>query len=627
MRNDNANFAFVALNHPTKQQNLGSWWCTGKTARLSPKQTGFDSRRGRLHIFACVEVVADDAAGQRISSGISLFHAVSFWCCSVLTSFHSHRLSKPRSVSLLASHQDDPGSIPGRVALDSRMWESCRTMPLVGGFSLGYTISSALPFRRSPIFTSITIIGSQDLNVKSRQNVRRHERTVCTKSLFCTMKHYDIGPMHFVQGIERTYRDVQGFVYWESASVVGNTSFCIDRYRFERKHHPPVTVYKDQKGKQSPIDNSSVTFKGGDCNVDQNFGIQLRQQCASSQPDLEAVPGGAKCRKKNGAAGDCVDPFQVPHHPPPPHSAETPERGRWEQRGRYPARIMEHGVVGTGQRCWHRKGRCARRISGWGEAAQITWDNGDVAYPPRTYVASSTRMWGRGGLMVRLLASHLGEPGSCLGGVAPRIVASGDRRRTMPPVGGFSRGSPPPPPSFHSGAAKCSPHFTLIDSQDLDVGSLHRNSRVAHVACILNSVWSLPFTCGPAEFSVVRIVAFDYGAIALYASTVSRVPTYKEDVTQICCVSGEIRRRHGLVQGVGEGAAPGTTFLLRPYIVDTLFPVCTSIKQSMLCCWMYKWYTLRQTGETEFWVFLFIVRTELVKTNSPDCLQASQQKI
>ncbi|KAJ8869568.1 hypothetical protein PR048_028559 [Dryococelus australis] len=34
---------------------------------------------------------------------------------------------------LLASRRDDPGAIPGRVTPDFRMWESCRTMPLVGG--------------------------------------------------------------------------------------------------------------------------------------------------------------------------------------------------------------------------------------------------------------------------------------------------------------------------------------------------------------------------------------------------------------------------------------------------------------------------------------------------------------
>ncbi|KAJ8866140.1 hypothetical protein PR048_033664, partial [Dryococelus australis] len=68
---------------------------------------------------------------------------------------------------LLAPHQGDPGSIPGRVTPDFRMWESCRTMPLVGGFSRGSPVSPALSFRRCSILTSITLIGSQDLDVKS----------------------------------------------------------------------------------------------------------------------------------------------------------------------------------------------------------------------------------------------------------------------------------------------------------------------------------------------------------------------------------------------------------------------------------------------------------------------------
>ncbi|KAJ8869801.1 hypothetical protein PR048_028809 [Dryococelus australis] len=52
-----------------------------------------------------------------------------------------------------------------------RKWESCRTMPLVGGFSQGSPVSSAPSFRRCSIFTSITLIGSQDLAVKSRPNL------------------------------------------------------------------------------------------------------------------------------------------------------------------------------------------------------------------------------------------------------------------------------------------------------------------------------------------------------------------------------------------------------------------------------------------------------------------------
>ncbi|KAJ8880005.1 hypothetical protein PR048_020627 [Dryococelus australis] len=44
-----------------------------------------------------------------------------------------------------------------------RLWESCRTMPLVGEFSRGSPVSPATSFRRRSIFTYIALIGSQDL--------------------------------------------------------------------------------------------------------------------------------------------------------------------------------------------------------------------------------------------------------------------------------------------------------------------------------------------------------------------------------------------------------------------------------------------------------------------------------
>ncbi|KAJ8888190.1 hypothetical protein PR048_007677 [Dryococelus australis] len=65
----------------------------------------------------------------------------------------------------LASHQGDPDSIPGCVTPDFRMWESCRTMPLTGGFSRGSPVSSSLSFRSCSILTSITLIGSQALTL------------------------------------------------------------------------------------------------------------------------------------------------------------------------------------------------------------------------------------------------------------------------------------------------------------------------------------------------------------------------------------------------------------------------------------------------------------------------------
>ncbi|KAJ8891019.1 hypothetical protein PR048_010528 [Dryococelus australis] len=59
-----------------------------------------------------------------------------------------------RGPRLLVSHQCDPGSIPGRATPDFRIWELCRTMPLVGGFSQGFPVYTALSFWRCSIFTA-----------------------------------------------------------------------------------------------------------------------------------------------------------------------------------------------------------------------------------------------------------------------------------------------------------------------------------------------------------------------------------------------------------------------------------------------------------------------------------------
>ncbi|KAJ8883817.1 hypothetical protein PR048_015672 [Dryococelus australis] len=72
------------------------------------------------------------------------------------------------AISTLASHQSEPGTIPGRFTPDFRKWESCRTIPLVGGFS------PPPKFPRRYIFTSITLIGSKDLTIKSHPNPFAH---------------------------------------------------------------------------------------------------------------------------------------------------------------------------------------------------------------------------------------------------------------------------------------------------------------------------------------------------------------------------------------------------------------------------------------------------------------------
>ncbi|KAJ8875075.1 hypothetical protein PR048_022965 [Dryococelus australis] len=67
-----------------------------------------------------------------------------------------------------------------------------------------------------------------------------------------------------------------------------------------------------------------------------------------------------------------------------------------------------------------------------------------------------------GGVVVRLLASHLGERGSISDGVARRYFRMRESYRTMPLVGGFSRGSPVSPALSFRGAVPYSPRFTLI---------------------------------------------------------------------------------------------------------------------------------------------------------------------
>ncbi|KAJ8883536.1 hypothetical protein PR048_015380 [Dryococelus australis] len=85
-----------------------------------------------------------------------------------------------------------------------------------------------------------------------------------------------------------------------------------------------------------------------------------------------------------------------------------------------------------------------------------------------------------GGVVVRLLASHTGEPGFDSRRGRSRIFACGNRSGRCPLAGGFFRRSPvPPPPSLYSGAAPYSPCFILIGSQDL----LELFARKSGVSC------------------------------------------------------------------------------------------------------------------------------------------------
>ncbi|KAJ8883706.1 hypothetical protein PR048_015560 [Dryococelus australis] len=64
-------------------------------ARLPPRRTGLNPRPGNTPGFSQVGILPDDAAGRRVTRGYPVFPALSFRSCSILTSLHPHRLSRP----------------------------------------------------------------------------------------------------------------------------------------------------------------------------------------------------------------------------------------------------------------------------------------------------------------------------------------------------------------------------------------------------------------------------------------------------------------------------------------------------------------------------------------------------
>ncbi|KAJ8876141.1 hypothetical protein PR048_024050 [Dryococelus australis] len=170
-------------------------------ALLTSHQGEPGSTSGRVAGFLQVAIVPVDAVVRSVFLGdltfpqplhsgavpYSLQSPASALKTSLLRAAHISSLTRSRPVSLLTSQIGDPGSIPGRFAPDFRMWESCRTMPLVGGFSRGSPVSPALSFRRCYILTSIILIGSQELD-RSRW-LRTTRLRVPTLNCFC---QYDL---------------------------------------------------------------------------------------------------------------------------------------------------------------------------------------------------------------------------------------------------------------------------------------------------------------------------------------------------------------------------------------------------------------------------------------------------
>ncbi|KAJ8868656.1 hypothetical protein PR048_030195 [Dryococelus australis] len=138
-------------------------------------QTGFQ----RLVFDLTVSLIWVWSVGNEITpeeEGSQQTTAITFpkLLCILWESNLDSRGRRPATVSLLASHQGDPGSIPGGITSNFRMWGSCRTTPLVGGFTRGSPVSPALSFRPCSVLILITPIGSQDLDVKSRPTPFSH---------------------------------------------------------------------------------------------------------------------------------------------------------------------------------------------------------------------------------------------------------------------------------------------------------------------------------------------------------------------------------------------------------------------------------------------------------------------
>ncbi|KAJ8873948.1 hypothetical protein PR048_024787 [Dryococelus australis] len=108
--------------------------------------------------FSLVGTAPDDATGRRVFSGIFSYKQ------AIKTKNQIWRRRFPLTSKTenfrAAKRVQSPAGPP-----DFRKRESCRTMPLVGGFSRGSPVTPAPSFRRCSIFASITLIGSQDIAV------------------------------------------------------------------------------------------------------------------------------------------------------------------------------------------------------------------------------------------------------------------------------------------------------------------------------------------------------------------------------------------------------------------------------------------------------------------------------
>ncbi|KAJ8880315.1 hypothetical protein PR048_016781 [Dryococelus australis] len=135
---------------------LQSWCSSFRTARVLASHQGEPGSNlgGPAPRFPHMGILPDDATGRLVILEISRFppplhssvapYSPRF---ALIGSFTSDDIIMPlrirggRTINTFASHQGEPGFNPR----PGRMWESCRTMPLVGGAFSGFPVSPPLP--------------------------------------------------------------------------------------------------------------------------------------------------------------------------------------------------------------------------------------------------------------------------------------------------------------------------------------------------------------------------------------------------------------------------------------------------------------------------------------------------
>ncbi|KAJ8875971.1 hypothetical protein PR048_023879 [Dryococelus australis] len=90
---------------------------------------------------------------------------------------------------------------------DFRKWESCRTMSLVSGFSRGPPVSPAPSFRRRYIFTSVTLISSQDLAPLALTWKVRHTQSLVEKNEVSNPEHSSDVSRHPIREVGERHRN------------------------------------------------------------------------------------------------------------------------------------------------------------------------------------------------------------------------------------------------------------------------------------------------------------------------------------------------------------------------------------------------------------------------------------